>query len=151
MTPSISAVEIGSLTATSTDGSQFIGSASGIFFVNTFQRAFASSRVPVVFPEDTSSDEQFGPDSIETCILGHERHDHVHPDAETDIQPLPPSSRTYGVPSRPLGIPPSQELTKELIMVYFQEWHPLFPFILGRLSCKMWKHSILMIILRGPT
>jgi hypothetical protein len=130
MTPSIPAIEIGSLTATAPDESQFIGSASGIFFVNTVQRAFANSKV--LLPQDPSPEEQFTPGSIETCIVGHERRDGAHPNAETEVQSLPQSSRTYyGVPSRPLGLPPSQELAKELIMVYFQEWHPLFPFIHG--------------------
>ena len=93
MAPSIPTIVIGSLSATAPDEIQFIGSASGIFFVNTVQRAFANSKV--VLPQDPSPDEQFGHGSIETCILGHERRDGAHQDVETGIQPLRPSSRTY--------------------------------------------------------
>jgi hypothetical protein len=127
-TGGVSAIEIGSLTATSSDESQFIGSSSGIFFVNTVQRAFANSKN--LSPQDSSPEQQYDP--IETCIVGHESRDRDQHNSETSYpQSFPSSSKTYGLPVRSLGVPPSRELAKELIIVYFRVWHPLFPFLHG--------------------
>jgi hypothetical protein len=127
-TGGVPAIEIGSLTATSPDESQFIGSSSGIFFVNTVQRAFANSRA--LSPKDASPEQQYGP--VETCIVGHESRERDQHNAETSSPRLfPSSSRTYGIPASPLGVPPSRDLAKELVMSYFRLWHPLFPFLHG--------------------
>ena len=116
-------IEIGSLTASSPQESQFIGSSSGVFFVNTVHRAFAKSKHSGIARDEPSNNIAF---------LG----------AETDSQngdeesaPMSPSGETgrsyYGGFGPGLGVPPSRSTAKELLVVYFQTWHPLFPFLHG--------------------
>ncbi|KAL3478819.1 hypothetical protein BJX99DRAFT_269037 [Aspergillus californicus] len=101
---------IGSLTAHSPQESQFVGSSSGVFFVKTVRQAFgSSSEFPP--PEDTLIGcEPTHGSSQETPVVQWE---------------YDPSIACV------LGQPPPQNLAKDLMMVYFKVWHPLFPFLHG--------------------
>jgi hypothetical protein len=123
--------ERGSLRTLSDGKSQFIGSSSGVYFVNTVRRAFsdATSRSTSIF-QPTSQP------SPEDCIVA---------DDEDEKQSSPPqggkgapaashtaSSLSYG-PNIPLelGRPPPPDQAKHLFMTYFQTWHQFFPFLHG--------------------
>ncbi|KAL4780912.1 hypothetical protein BJX76DRAFT_350607 [Aspergillus varians] len=104
---------IGSLTAHSPQESQFVGSSSGVFFINTVRRAFGSSSGEFPHPEDT--------------LVGSEEN--LHPNAQEET----PVSQWQYDPSVAcvLGQAPPQHLARDLMMVYFKVWHPLFPFLHG--------------------
>jgi hypothetical protein len=119
--------EIGSLTAHSNEESQFVGSSSGVFFINTVRRAFCkdldSSKITLPPPEDT--------------LVGSD-------EAHTDQSPSTARSPSVSGPSaslsqwqydsgiaHELGKAPPLDMARQLMMVYFKVWHPLFPFLHG--------------------
>lgn len=127
-------IEVGSLTASSPEESQFIGSSSGVFFVNTVHRAFAKSKegkVPDRDIEGASSARDAA--SVENFLVGNESPRRSQSIDETG-RPMNQTNQgfqAFGIYSHVLGVPPSQESATGLIMVYFQTWHPLFPFLHG--------------------
>ncbi|KAL4922771.1 hypothetical protein BDW62DRAFT_215725 [Aspergillus aurantiobrunneus] len=104
---------IGSLTAHSPQESQFVGSSSGVFFINTVRRAFGSSSGEFPHPEDT--------------LVGSEDSLHLNSHEETPVSQWDYDPSVACV----LGQPPPQHLARDLMMVYFKVWHPLFPFLHG--------------------
>ncbi|KAL4768830.1 fungal-specific transcription factor domain-containing protein [Aspergillus nidulans var. acristatus] len=111
--------EIGSLTAHSPQESQFVGSSSGVFFINTVRRAFGSTSREFPQPEDT--------------LVGSEDSMHgLRANNQASAEETPVSQWKYD-PSIAcvLGQAPPQQLAKDLMMVYFKVWHPLFPFLHG--------------------
>ncbi|KAL2007780.1 hypothetical protein VTN00DRAFT_7762 [Thermoascus crustaceus] len=127
------ASEVGSLTAHSNDESQFVGSSSGVYFINTvrqaFLKSFASSHV--------SPGEEFPP--AEDTIVGSEdspggknHSDGSNTSGSTVEEAGIPCRWSYDpTVVRALGKPPPLEQAKELMMLYFRVWHPLFPFLHG--------------------
>lgn len=105
--------EIGSLTAHSPQESQFVGSSSGVFFINTVRRAFGSSSTEFPQPEDT--------------LVGGEENLHPNTHEETPVSQWDYDPSIACI----LGQAPPQPLARDLMMVYFKVWHPLFPFIHG--------------------
>jgi Fungal specific transcription factor domain len=133
MTSSIQPLEIGSLRALSPDESRFIGSSSGIFFVNTVHRAFAISKGGALFGGIREEGAHDHP-SIDECIVGPESPRNSKQDEITRAVTPPIQTSgliSYGIKQRGLGIAPDLSQAKELITVYFQVWHPLFPFLHG--------------------
>jgi hypothetical protein len=117
-------IEIGSLTTSSPQESQFIGSSSGVFFVNTVHRAFAKSTSHSGYSRDQSSDN--------IAFLGTETDSQNGDDVSVPASEVNEGgSSYYGVVGLGLGEPPSRSCAKELLMVYFKTWHPLFPFLHG--------------------
>ncbi|KAF7181688.1 hypothetical protein CNMCM7691_000985 [Aspergillus felis] len=119
--------EIGSLTAHSNEESQFVGSSSGVYFINTVRRAFSgdldSSKISLPLPEDTlvGSDEPHADQSPATA-----RSPSVSGPSAS------PSKWQYDSEiARELGRAPPLDMARELMMVYFKVWHPLFPFLHG--------------------
>jgi hypothetical protein len=121
-------MEVGSLKTLSPDGTQFIGSSSGVFFVDTVHRAFAISKSDSY--NDISTSESCQSSSIDNCIVGEESNDSSQ-DIDGSRSTAIRSSPYLGLDPRCLGLPPSRAIAKELIMIYFRAWHPLFPFIHG--------------------
>ncbi|KAL4789482.1 hypothetical protein BDV19DRAFT_383090 [Aspergillus venezuelensis] len=105
--------EIGSLTAHSPQESQFVGSSSGVFFINTVRRAFGNSSTEFPQPEET--------------LVGSEDTLHRDPHEETPVSQWEYDPSIACV----LGQAPPQQLARDLMMVYFKVWHPLFPFLHG--------------------
>ncbi|KAL4945716.1 hypothetical protein BDV06DRAFT_230164 [Aspergillus oleicola] len=105
--------EIGSLTAHSPQESQFVGSSSGVFFINTVRRAFGNSSTEFPQPEET--------------LVGSEDALHRDPHEETPVSQWEYDPSIACV----LGQAPPQQLARDLMMVYFKVWHPLFPFLHG--------------------
>ncbi|KAI5919205.1 fungal-specific transcription factor domain-containing protein [Camillea tinctor] len=122
-------IEIGTFVASRPDKSEFIGSSSGVFFIDTVLRAFATS--------DQVGDRAGAPDprSLSSFLAApdcqrDEPLPDVNPASEPDLCP-DPGSLTYDVDVSGLGRPPSPDLAKTLLLSYFQNFHSLFPFIHG--------------------
>ncbi|KAF5701086.1 fungal specific transcription factor factor [Fusarium mundagurra] len=107
--------EQGSLRTLEKGKSQFIGSSSGIYFVNTVRRAFinANSRLSSRLLDTTHP-------TPEECIVA---------DAEDEQQR--PSDSAPASSFAGLGRPPQPDVAKQLFMTYFQTWHRFFPFLHG--------------------
>ncbi|KAL4929439.1 uncharacterized protein BDV17DRAFT_281414 [Aspergillus undulatus] len=104
---------IGSLTAQSPQESQFVGSSSGVFFINTVRRAFGNSSSE--FPQ------------AEETLVGSEVTLYPTSAGQTPVSQWEYDSSIACV----LGQAPPQHLARDLMMVYFKVWHPLFPFLHG--------------------
>ncbi|KAI1016647.1 hypothetical protein LB504_007094, partial [Fusarium proliferatum] len=116
--------ERGSLRTLEKGKSQFIGSSSGIYFVNTVRRAFvnANSRLSSRLLDTAHP-------TPEECIVADGEDEQQRPDADASLLP---SSFSYGhgIPAG-LGRPPQPDVAKQLFMTYFQTWHRFFPFLHG--------------------
>lgn len=119
--------EIGSLTAHSNEESQFVGSSSGVFFIKTVRRAFSKdvdlSKISLPLPEDT-------------LVGSDESHAERSPSAVRSPSMSEPSASLSkwqydSQIAHELGKVPPLDMARELMMVYFKVWHPLFPFLHG--------------------
>ncbi|KPM35286.1 hypothetical protein AK830_g11275 [Neonectria ditissima] len=127
-------IEIGSFVALPSSDSEFIGSASGVFFADTVFRAFA--RVTAVERPDASGE---GPDpgSAHTYLVAPETHDgnepvgDRHAGASASTSTASPDTRSYGVDAAALGVAPPPDIAQKLLETFFQYWHPFFPFLHG--------------------
>lgn len=116
--------EIGSLTANSNDESQFVGSSSGVFFVNTVRQAFAKSLGPM----KTAPTPEFP--APEDTLVGSPSS--VRASSNTSRRQEPRTKWTYDSQiAQYLGEAPGLEDARQLMMTYFKIWHPLFPFLHG--------------------
>ncbi|EXJ68579.1 uncharacterized protein A1O5_08373 [Cladophialophora psammophila CBS 110553] len=130
---SIAPIEIGSFTASTPEKTEFIGSASGVFFVNTVFRAFArsaySSKALSVHEQSTQND----PGSVDSRLVDPETP--MQPDHEALGMRILIENETgpnsYGVKGHGLGVAPEQEPAKGLLVLYLKNWHPLVPFLHG--------------------
>ncbi|KAJ5183325.1 hypothetical protein N7492_000941 [Penicillium capsulatum] len=138
--------EIGSLTAHSNEDSQFVGSSSGVYFINTVKRAFSTGLEPSGSPETdfpTAEETIVGVDDSprpkRRCTQRHELASSVG-GSET-----PPHWRYDPAMATLLGTAPPLDLAKELMMMYFKVWHPLFPFLHGptflQVMERLYSHS----------
>ncbi|KAK2611567.1 hypothetical protein N8I77_004900 [Diaporthe amygdali] len=127
--------ERGSLRTSGDGRSQFIGSSSGVYFVNTVRRAFADAdvRLSSVFQDKDNP-------SPEDCIVADEddgRSTTRRPGEASTAPSRAPSPRPgaasphgSGIPVD-LGRPPPRDVARKLFMIYFQTWHRFFPFLHG--------------------
>ncbi|OAA36329.1 Transcription factor [Beauveria brongniartii RCEF 3172] len=139
-------IEVGSFVSRRPDKSEFIGSASGVFFINTVFRAFAAAspceaelagsggagadRATTGDPgsfhnlltaaDDTSQEQLTDGDVLLKLI-----------NSSTGIRSDDSRSQSYGINIPELGAPPTPAAAKKLLMIYFQKWHPIFPFLHG--------------------
>lgn len=132
--------ERGSLRTSGNGRSQFIGSSSGVYFVNTVRRAFADAdvRLSSVFQDRDNP-------SPEDCIVPDEddggsttRRPGEASTAASRAPSPPPGAATphgSGVPAD-LGRPPPRDVARKLFMTYFQTWHRFFPFLHGPTLAK---------------
>ncbi|KAK5313895.1 hypothetical protein LTR93_010665 [Exophiala xenobiotica] len=135
----IAPIEVGSFTASSSDRTEFIGSSSGVFFVNTVFRAFAQSArtsdIPSTDADNDAQSPRHDPGSVDSRLVDpgtpltaedESREMRIH----IEVDNAGPA-RFYGVKGHRLGIAPDQETARELLMLYLRNWHPLFPFLHG--------------------
>jgi hypothetical protein len=124
--------EIGSLTAHSNEDSQFVGSSSGVYFIKTVKRAFNDI-------DGLDSSESNFPTAEETLVgvedsprEKRQRTSSVRDTASSADAVESPTEWTYD-PSLigSMGNLPPPEVAKNLMMMYFKVWHPLFPFLHG--------------------
>ena len=131
---SIPPIEVGSLMVSNPE-SQFIGSSSGVFFVNTVHRAFTRLTKGRAVDQDTrEASTARDTASADNFIVGNDSprgSSRSIDETERRLNPSLQGFQALGMHSHVLGFPPSQEIATNLIMIYFQTWHPLFPFLHG--------------------
>lgn len=126
--------EIGSLTAHTNEDSQFVGSSSGVYFVNTVKRAFSTGLEGSGFPETdfpAAEDTLVGADD---SPYHKRRRGPASPAELTTPSGVGESPLQWNYDSAVaayLGKAPPLRLAKELMMAYFKIWHSLFPFLHG--------------------
>ncbi|KAM3557023.1 hypothetical protein ARSEF4850_005262, partial [Beauveria asiatica] len=139
-------IEVGSFVSRRPDKSEFIGSASGVFFINTVFRTFAAASPceaelagggggagadrattgdPGTFHNlltaaDTSQEQLTDGDVLLKLI-----------NSSTGLRSDGSRGQSYGINIPELGAPPTPAAAKKLLMIYFQKWHPIFPFLHG--------------------
>lgn len=136
-------IEIGSFVAPQPDKSEFIGSASGVFFVHTVFRAFAdasgtSPDAPLepsfgtgTAGHTSNGDDVADPGSAHNFLVASENTQDPAPDIDGTAPATPPSGRGYGVAVSGIGRAPDLHIANRLVMLYFKNWHPMFPFLHG--------------------
>ncbi|KAK3172185.1 hypothetical protein Dsin_033003 [Dipteronia sinensis] len=115
--------EIGTLKKLPNSGTSWVGSSSGVYFVNTVRRAFSAalldanaSTIPA--SEDILTGEDADGRNYNGPVAGA-----GHSVTEGDFRRVMLAS---------LGRPPAdRELAMELVTSFFRCWHPLFPFMHG--------------------
>ncbi|EXJ91587.1 hypothetical protein A1O3_00135 [Capronia epimyces CBS 606.96] len=115
--------EIGTLKKLSNQGTAWLGSSSGVYFVNTVRRAFSAA---------FASSNLGGPNAVpasEDILTGEDAEGrsyngplHEGPSTTDQFPHLLASA---------LGEPPEKDIAIELVMSFFRAWHPLFPFLHG--------------------
>jgi hypothetical protein len=123
-------VEVGTLRARENEESNFLGSSTGVYFVNTVRNAFKASRDPNSQSADSPAlidPEQEGPNPLEDFLL-EPNTPPDRPEASTTPFPRGPS---YDAAPPGIGRPPDAQTSKKLLVLYFKLWHPLFPFLHG--------------------
>lgn len=135
-TKTIAPIEVGSFTASSPQKTEFIGSASGVFFVNTVFRAFARSAYSSSLHDTGTLSQQNDPGSVdsrlvdpETPLQAEDESLGIRVHLEREI--TEDATGSYGIKGHGLGQPPDQAMARELLMLYLRNWHPLFPFLHG--------------------
>ncbi|KAH7324781.1 hypothetical protein B0I35DRAFT_170004 [Stachybotrys elegans] len=122
--------ERGSLRTFGKGRSQFIGSSSGIFFVNRVRQAFATVDL------NLSSEAQDGTNpSPEDCLVADEEDGQDGP-VESGLPTT--TGPSASLPSLPAGLGrfPPRDVASHLFMSYFRTWHLLFPFVHGPTAAK---------------
>ncbi|KAH0840773.1 hypothetical protein Z517_06024 [Fonsecaea pedrosoi CBS 271.37] len=115
--------EIGTLKKLGNHGTAWLGSSSGVYFVNTVRRAFsaafASSNLGGANPVPASEDILTGEDAEGRSYNG-------------PLYEGPSSSdQFFQTLASALGKPPAKKIAIELVTSFFTVWHPLFPFLHG--------------------
>ncbi|KAH6607148.1 fungal specific transcription factor domain-containing protein [Trichoderma cornu-damae] len=143
-------IEIGSFIALRPDKSEFIGSASGVFFANTVFRAFATATT--TSGGSAAKRSQGGvcglgttatpdPGSAHEYVMAEEKaQEEAAVDDDTlgvgavgadDDASKSPGVPSYGIAASGLGTPPPPAVAKRLLVEYFRRWHPFLPFLHG--------------------
>ncbi|OAR05951.1 hypothetical protein LLEC1_01407 [Akanthomyces lecanii] len=134
-------IEVGSFVSRRPDKSEFTGSASGIFFINTVFRAFAASSACDAGAEDAGPDNaRQNPGSFHSLLTAADTTQEQPTDADALLELInspggiecdSTPGQSYGVRIPGLGAPPPPASAKKLLMIYFRKWHPIFPFLHG--------------------
>ncbi|KAL7815896.1 fungal-specific transcription factor domain-containing protein [Trichoderma aethiopicum] len=142
-------IEIGSFIALRPDKSEFIGSASGVFFANTVFRAFATAtstsggataKRPQGDVDGLGTTATPDPGSAHEYVMAEEKAQEQAVEDEdslgvgavgTEDASKSPGTRSYGVAAPGLGVPPPPAVAKRLLVEYFRRWHPFLPFLHG--------------------
>ncbi|XEV01349.1 hypothetical protein FSHL1_006636 [Fusarium sambucinum] len=125
--------ERGSLRTLEEGKSQFIGSSSGIYFINTVRKAFSAANHNSTLLDGAAP-------TPEDCIIASD-DDENHTHTATTVPSSLSNSHGYGseIPVE-LGRPPKPDVAKQLFMIYFQTWHRFFPFLHGPTVLKYMEH-----------
>ncbi len=134
-------IEVGSFVSRRPDKSEFTGSASGIFFINTVFRAFSASSACDAGLEGAGSDNATqNSGSFHSLLTAPDTTQEQPTDGDVLLELInSPEAiecgsvpgQSYGVRIPGLGAPPPPAVAKKLLMIYFRKWHPIFPFLHG--------------------
>ena len=115
--------EIGTLKKLPNHQTAWLGSSSGVYFVNTVRRAFSAA---------FGSSNLAGPNAVpasEDILTGEDAEGRSYNgplhDGPSTTDPFPQ------LLAAGLGKPPEQRVAIELVTSFFTTWHPLFPFLHG--------------------
>jgi Fungal specific transcription factor domain len=110
--------EIGTLKKLPNHGTAWLGSSSGVYFVNTVRRAFSA----------TFAANQALPAS-EDILTGEDAEGRSY---NGPIVEGPTTTDSFpSLLAASLGRPPDRRVAMELVMGYFKAWHPIFPMLHG--------------------
>jgi hypothetical protein len=112
--------EIGTLRRYANGEVAFVGSSSGVFFVNVVRRAFAAAA-----PSPPSQE------APEDCILGENEQSEEETSSPNINGFQNEGSRQDWLPTLDVNSFPDYNTAKQLAKTYFQTWHPLLPFLHG--------------------
>ncbi|KAK2011981.1 putative Zn(II)2Cys6 transcription factor [Colletotrichum eremochloae] len=140
--------EIGSLRALATGESQFVGSSSGVYFINTVKRVFSTADGQAINKSRHIKGSSAHDDpSPEDCIVGGANGSGSTAFGETSGQEYDRKSSTPLTQSSnhdesllwegkdcmdDMSNIPVYSVARELVLTYFRIWHPLVPFLQGR-------------------
>ncbi|KAJ9604664.1 hypothetical protein H2200_010778 [Cladophialophora chaetospira] len=115
--------EIGTLKKLPNQGTAWLGSSSGVYFVNTVRRAFSAA---------FASSNLGGPNAVPASedILTGEDADGRSYNGPLHDGPSTTDQFSQNLASA-LGKPPDRKIAIELVTSFFTTWHPLFPFLHG--------------------
>lgn len=118
--------ETGSLTQPSPNESRFVGSSSGVYFINTVKKAFESSlqqEEPSHLPaaeETVGGEDDFAPSARNSPERGQGFALNFNSQRAIEVST-----------SAKLGSLPPYRTAQELVVEYFKTWHPIVPFLSG--------------------
>ena len=120
--------EIGTLKKLPNHGTEWLGSSSGVFFVNTVRRAFSAA-----FRASESDTESLP--AAEDILAGGEvgNSSKIGGGGINEFIAEAPSTSS-GIEqtlAAALGRPPDRNIATALVLGFFKAWHPLFPFLHG--------------------
>lgn len=115
--------EIGTLKKLPDHGTEWLGSSSGVYFVNTVRRAFNAA-----FSEPGFVDGQNFP-AAEDILAGQDTR--AENQQNRDFTTTVSTDQFEGLLYSALGELPERTLGMELCMIFFKAYHPLFPFLHG--------------------
>lgn len=115
--------EIGTLKKLPDHGTEWLGSSSGVYFVNTVKRAFNAA-----FSEPGSVDGQSFP-AAEDILAGQDTP--ADNQQTQDVSATVSTDQFEGLLYSALGDLPEKSVGMELCMTFFKAYHPLFPFLHG--------------------
>ncbi|GKZ19013.1 hypothetical protein AbraCBS73388_002987 [Aspergillus brasiliensis] len=121
--------EIGSLTAHSKDESQFVGSSSGVYFINTVRRAFSES----LDPSGSSPAHDFP--QPEDTLVGSDASQKPSPVTLQDDQ-FPCHWAYDPAMAAVLGNAPPLDTARELMMMYFKALLACQLYLVARMSLR---------------
>ncbi|KAM3560156.1 hypothetical protein MY1884_003105 [Beauveria asiatica] len=137
-------IEVGSFVSRRPDKSEFIGSASGVFFINTVFRAFAAASPceAELAASGAGADHATAgdPGTFHNLLTAADTSQEQLTDGDVLLKLINSSTglrsdgsrgQSYGINIPELGAPPTPAAAKKLLMIYFQKWHPIFPFLHG--------------------
>ncbi|KKY25032.1 putative fungal specific transcription [Phaeomoniella chlamydospora] len=105
-------------------GTAWLGSSSGVYFVNTVRRAFASA-----FAESASGNSILP--ASEDILTGEDDEGRNYNGPVSD-RPSATDHDFRRLLSQALGSPPTdRSVAMELVSTFFRSWHPIFPFLHG--------------------
>ncbi|OJD40808.1 fungal specific transcription [Diplodia corticola] len=127
-------VEVGTLRTRDNDESAFLGSSTGVYFVNTVRHAFNASKDPGAHGSDP---DQEGPNPLEDFLLDEDDDADDRPASPSHLPPYHasttciPRGPSYDAAPPGIGRAPDPQTSRKLLVLYFKLWHPLFPFVHG--------------------
>ena len=118
--------EIGTLKKLQNHDTDWLGSSSGIYFVNTVRRAFSAA-----FSAPNSETQSLP--AAEDILAGGEHEPPIEGGGINGLlhEGSSTSPKIDESLAAALGQAPQRDTAAELVMGFFKSWHPLFPFLHG--------------------
>ncbi|KAF2221876.1 fungal-specific transcription factor domain-containing protein [Elsinoe ampelina] len=121
--------EIGSLRRSEDGQLSFIGSSSGVYFINTVRQAFASAIASQNASTNHSREGSHLDDELNSYLAGHTPGDNGHMDRRSAPGNVTHERSDFLVElTKAL---PEKDVVKDLVTNFFRSWHPLLPFLYG--------------------